>query len=59
MGVLVLLFAVFVSLLLLFVLTLKYRQKQQPPTDVLDLESLPQQREKQVLSREDSEDLIV
>ncbi len=57
-GIFFLLGTVILPLLLLVLLAVKLILDRKPK-DVLDLDSIPEKREKQVLRRDDPEDLIV
>lgn len=59
MALLVIFLMLIVSVALFFMLAIKFGSRKQAPTEMLDLESFPKQREKQAQYREDSEDLIV
>lgn len=59
MALLVIFLMLIVSVAAFFILAIKFGSRKQTPTEVLDLETFPREREKQVLHREDQEDLIV
>ena len=60
MAIFILILALAVSVALFFMLAIKFGNPKKASTDVLDLNSFPQPtKEKEVLLREDPEDLIV
>ena len=59
MALLVIFLMLIVSVASFFMLAIKFGSRKQAPTEVLDLESFPKAREKQALTHENPEDMIV